>query len=55
MWYLLMGRYLTWTMIPATLLAGLLQSWLGNVGIPLTFVILLIGWILWIKLFDDEK
>lgn len=45
-----MRSYLLWSMIPATLLAALLESWLGGFGIFATFVLLFIGWIIWVKL-----
>jgi hypothetical protein len=47
---LLMRSYLLWSMIPATLVAGFLESWLGIFGIFATFVIVFIGWIIWVKL-----
>ncbi len=49
-----MGRYLSWATIPGMLLGAALQEWLGGVGIIVAFVCILVGWLVWIRLNNND-
>jgi hypothetical protein len=47
-----MGRYLLWATLPGMILGAVLQEWLGGFGVALTFVVIVIGWLIWVRLID---
>lgn len=44
-----MRSFLNYSMIPAMILIGLLESWIGGFGIALGFVLYFLSLILWIR------
>jgi len=47
-------KYLLWMTLPGATLAAALEFWLGVFGVFLSFVLLLLGFVIWVR-FDGPE